>query len=294
MKTIASSNPICGRYIDVHGRRVHFLEHGDEAAPSVVLLHGCGSLAQEVLAPLRETDLHIVAPDRPGYGFSESLAGGRGPLAQSYWLEELIEALQLHDVVLAGHSIGCAPLLILAERRPDLVSGLCLIAPFCRPTPEQTMLLLRIAVAPAVGPLFTRHIVQRFAGYFGQRVMRAAHHPNPIPQHLLEFPYQHAANYRAICTMADELLGFNGDMERASELEIGCPVQVLYGDADGAVDPHWHLEWLAPRVPQADITWLEGGGHNPHHAAPDIVCGMVRAMAYSAGKKNHTRLYADG
>lgn len=280
MRSIAAIHPVRGRNINVHGRRIHFLEEGDELAPSVVLLHGCGSLAQEVVAPFRGTGLHIVAPDRPGYGFTEPLPPGhRGPLAQSVWLEQLIEALQLHEITLAAHSIGCAPLLLLADRRPDLVKSIFLMAPFCRPTPEQTMLLLRLAVAPGVGPLFAKHIVCRFADYLGQRIMRAAHHPNPVPQHLLDFPYRHAAKHQAHRTMADELWGFNVDMERASEIRTGCPIQVLYGDADTVVDPDWHLDWLAKRLPQTEIRRLNGIGHNPHHAAPEVARSMLRAVA---------------
>jgi len=73
---------------------VHLLKVGDDADPPIVLLHGCGSIAQEALAPFRKTGLHIVAPDWPGYGFSDPLPQGqRGPLAQSIWLEKLADAL---------------------------------------------------------------------------------------------------------------------------------------------------------------------------------------------------------
>ncbi|MFP3547015.1 alpha/beta hydrolase [Rhizobium sp. SIMBA_035] len=280
MIAVRERNPVRGCDINVGGRKVHVLEEGKKAAASVVLLHGCGSLAQEVLAPFSATGLHIVAPDRPGYGFSEPLSPGqRGPLAQSVWLEQLIEVLHLQDVTLAGHSIGCAPLLLLANRRPDLAKALFLIAPFCRPTPQQTMLLLRLAVAPGVGPLFARHVVQRFASYFGRRAMRAAHHPNPIPEHLLDFPYPHAANHQTLRTMADELWGFNADMQRVPELKISCPIQVICGDADAVVDPDGHLDWLAKRVPQIELRWLHGIGHNPHHAAPEIASSMLCAVA---------------
>jgi hypothetical protein len=49
-----------------------FLEDGDSADPHIVLLRGCGSLAQEALAPFRNAWLHIVAPDRPAGPYCSS------------------------------------------------------------------------------------------------------------------------------------------------------------------------------------------------------------------------------
>lgn len=133
MKPRQPHAPLRGFDRVVNGRNVHLLNVGDDAYPPVVLLHGCGSLAQEVLAPFRKTGLHIVAPDRPGYGLSDPLPQRlRGPLAQSLWLEDFVDALGFSSLTIAGHSIGCAPAILLARRRPDLVKSLVLIAPFCR------------------------------------------------------------------------------------------------------------------------------------------------------------------
>ncbi|MFP3547474.1 alpha/beta hydrolase [Rhizobium sp. SIMBA_035] len=208
MKPRQPHAPLRGFDQVLNGHKVHLLEERDSAGPPVLLLHGCGSLAQEVLAPFRNAGLHIVAPDRPGYGFSDPLPQGqRGPLAQSQWLEELADALGFGSLTIAGHSIGCAPAILLAQRRPDLVRSLVLIAPFCRPTPEQAMVLLRLAVAPGIGGVFSQQVLYRFADYFGGRVMRKAHYPNPVPDTLADFPYRHAASPQSLRMMADELLG---------------------------------------------------------------------------------------
>lgn len=131
---------------------MHILKVGDDADPPIVLLYGCGSLAQKMPASFRKTGLHIAAPDRPGCGFSNPLPQGqRGLLAQSLWLEEVAGALGFGSLTITGHPIGCAATIPLAQRRPDLVSCLVLIAPFGRPTPEQATVLLCLAVAPGTG-----------------------------------------------------------------------------------------------------------------------------------------------
>lgn len=261
---------------------MHLLKVGDDADPPIVLLHGCGSLAQEVLAPFRNAGLRIVAPDRPGYGFSDTLPQGqRGPLAQSIWLEELADALGFRSLTIAGHSIGCAPAILLAQRRPDLVKSLVLIAPFCRPTPEQAMVLLRLAVTPGIGGVFSQQVLYRFADYFGGRVMRKAHYPNPVPDTLLDFPYRHAASPQSLRMMADELLGFNADMAAVGNEPITCVTNIIYGMDDAVLDPHWHLDWLTRRIPQARIRLLQGVGHNPHHAASAVVRSVLHDAVWA-------------
>jgi pimeloyl-ACP methyl ester carboxylesterase len=211
MKQTQPLAPLRGFARLVNARTVHFLEDGDSADPPIVLLRGCGSLAQEALAPFRNAGLHIVAPDRPGYGFSDPLPQRlRGPQAQSIWLEHLVDALGFGSLTTAGHSIGCAPAILLAQPRPDLVQSLVLIAPFCRPTPEKAMVLLRLAVAPGIGGLFSQHVLYRFADYFGGRVMRM---------------------------MADELLQFNGDMAAVGDESIKCAADIIYGMDDAVLDP---------------------------------------------------------
>ncbi|MGO7793355.1 alpha/beta fold hydrolase, partial [Rhizobium ruizarguesonis] len=76
----------------------------------------------------------------------------RGPEGQSFWLEHLIASLDLPEVTIVAHSIGSAAALYLAARRPDLVRGLFLIYPCCRPVPPKPLIVLRSAVAPVVGP----------------------------------------------------------------------------------------------------------------------------------------------
>ncbi|WP_234908205.1 alpha/beta fold hydrolase [Rhizobium rhizogenes] len=227
MKQKQPHAPLRGFDQVVNGRKVHVMKVGDDAGPPIVLLHGCGSLAQEVLTPFRNAGLDIVAPDRPSYGFSDPLPQGqRGPLGQSRWLEEFVDALGFGSLTIAGHSIGCAPAILLAQRCPDLVKSLVLIAPFCRPTPEQTMVLLRLAVAPGIGGLFSQQVLYRFADYFGGRVMRKAHHPNPVPDTLTDFPYRHAASPQSLRMMADELLQFNVDMAAVGDEPITCMTDI--------------------------------------------------------------------
>lgn len=269
-------SPRIGTIIETGREQIHMLESGTIGANPVVLLHGCGSVAEEVTMPFRESGCHIMAPDRPGYGFSPALpVGERGPLGQSFWLERFLEALGLGPVVLAAHSIGSAPALHLAMRRPDLVKGLFLISPCCRPVPFKPFLVLRTAVAPMIGPVIRQHVIARWSAYFLDRGLRASSFPNPVSTELLGLPPMHVVTAASIQTMAEELWAFNGDMAPLTSLPADLPVSVLFGREDRIIEPGWHLGWLQERHPALSVELIDGVGHMPHHAVPDIALGML-------------------
>ena len=273
-------SPRVGKIIETGREQIHMLDSGSADGNPVVLLHGCGSIAEEVMMPFSGSGFDIIAPDRPGYGFSQALpAGERGPLGQSFWLERFLEALDLEEVVLAAHSIGCAPALHLAARRPDLVKGLFLISPCCRPVPFKPFIVLRSAMAPFVGPVIRQHVIARWSPYFLERGLRASSYPNPVTSWLSTLPAMHMVNAASIAAMAEELWAFNGDMLPLESLPADLPLSVLFGREDRIIEPRWHLDWLQARHSAARIELLDGVGHMPHHVAPDLALQMLGDLA---------------
>src|ERR1700728_4901691 len=62
------------RRVTVDGVGVFYREAGPKDAPTIVLLHGFPSSSREfdTLIPLLATRYHLIAPDFPGFGQSES------------------------------------------------------------------------------------------------------------------------------------------------------------------------------------------------------------------------------
>src|ERR1700704_2711179 len=65
---------IADRFVSVDGTRVFFREAGDPAAPAVLLLHGFPTSSHmfRALIPELAGQYHVVAPDLPGFGFSDA------------------------------------------------------------------------------------------------------------------------------------------------------------------------------------------------------------------------------
>ena len=61
-------------YIQVQGLRLFYREAGDPQAPAILLLHGfpTSSLMYRNLIPLLADRYHVIAPDLPGFGFSDA------------------------------------------------------------------------------------------------------------------------------------------------------------------------------------------------------------------------------
>jgi pimeloyl-ACP methyl ester carboxylesterase len=111
---------------------VRYREAGiaSEQAP-IVLLHGIGSGSGSWVRQLQAaTKRRVLAWDAPGYADSTPLKNSN-PLAQDYaqvlwkWLDEL----QITEVHLVGHSLGCIMAASAARLQPARIQQLTLLAP---------------------------------------------------------------------------------------------------------------------------------------------------------------------
>ena len=275
------SKPLFGKQAEIGARNVHYLQVG-EGRTTVVLLHGFASLAQEIAAPfVAREDVKFLAFDRPGYGFTDAITEGRkcGPACQARWLAEVLDAFGERNCIVVAHSMGSAVALWLAARRPDLVSRLLLLAPFCRPTRKLGAALLHAAVQPGIGPLITDRLAPMMANLMGPSFLRSALFPDPVPEHLENFPFAYAGRPGALRTMAREYLGFQSEMaefDRGQSLR--SRISVVFGTQDRVALPDWHLDWLGSLRASIDVEMIEGVGHAPHHARPEAVRACLQAL----------------
>lgn len=118
------------RRVQAGGIRLAYRTWGHAGAPPVVLLHALGEQSSDwtpvalALAP----SWRVYAPDLRGHGASD----WSGP----YTIEQLtadlhafLDAFDLDQVTLGGHSIGAPPAYLYAARYPDRVARLILEDP---------------------------------------------------------------------------------------------------------------------------------------------------------------------
>ncbi|MCP2032377.1 pimeloyl-ACP methyl ester carboxylesterase [Okibacterium sp. HSC-33S16] len=107
------------------GVRIAFTTSGPPVAPAMVVLHGLGEGAASwtTVGHFFADRFRVIALDLRGHGASD------WPGAYSFELMRddvvgVMEALQLRDIVLIGHSMGGTVAYLVASARPDLVARL--------------------------------------------------------------------------------------------------------------------------------------------------------------------------
>ncbi|MBX5088352.1 alpha/beta fold hydrolase [Rhizobium lentis] len=106
-------------------------ETNDGGRPPVLLLHGFPSASHQFrsLMELLGDRIRMIAPDLPGFGHTQIIAGAEDVFEYSFdnlsrTIEELIDALNLESCVMYVFDYGGPVGFRIAARRPGLVAGL--------------------------------------------------------------------------------------------------------------------------------------------------------------------------
>jgi len=110
---------------------VAYVDEGQ--GPLIVLVHGLGEHLgywSENFGPLVAQGFRVVALDLPGFGRSGKPRTEYGMAEQAGWLSAFLSAVAPETpAVVVGHSMGGQVAMRLALDAPELVRGLCLVAP---------------------------------------------------------------------------------------------------------------------------------------------------------------------
>ena len=116
------------KWIEANGVRLHYVDWGGSGRQPLLLVHGLQDCCRlfDFFARQMSERYHVIALDHRGHGDSA--------WADSYSLEDyvreleaVIEGLDLHDLVLMGHSAGAKDSFILASRQPNRLARLIIV-----------------------------------------------------------------------------------------------------------------------------------------------------------------------
>jgi pimeloyl-ACP methyl ester carboxylesterase len=262
------------------GRILGYRERPGRGRP-LVLVHGlmdC-SAGWETLA--KATHRPVVAFDLPGMGESDCPTS---PQIDAFAadLASAIELLGVRDFTLVGHSFGGAVVTALAERIPDEVAALVLLAPsgFGR------IAATELTSAPVVKQIFRHALPLALANpitatgiYMGMIA------PGRTPDRkLLGRLCSRAWRMTPGIQMASQAMADAGRSDSAFfRRRVGYqgPVLALWGSNDIVVSPG-HREGLATAFPQAEISVWDGMGHHPQRERPEELLRFVENGATHA------------
>lgn len=284
---VEQTYPASGTLVPVAGHDVHVIRQGS-AGPAVLMIHGASANAREftwTLAPRLDSEMRILMADRPGHGHSDRFEGAEELGAQARQMAGVLDALAPGEkAVIVGHSFGGAVALRLALDRPDLVSGLVLLAPVTHDWGSGgTAWYNTLAAPPVLGTAFSQ-LLPLVGPAQVKGGISSVFKPAPAPPGyfensgigLLFRPPNFRANARDVTALQEEL---GAQSARYPELKV--PVIVFSGSQDTVISPKLHVGELKKQVP-VELVILDHEGHMPHHGEGEAVADAIRRLALAA------------
>ena len=186
-RQIERRHPPVGRFVEVDGVRLHYLEQG--TGTPVVLLHGNVVTAEDwilsgVLDEVAARGHRVIAFDRPGYGYSDRPRHTTWTAAaQANLIRRALTRLGvISDAVVVGHSWGTLTAVALALADPAAVRGLVLVSGYYHPTLRADALLVAPATVPILGDMLRHTISPLFGAASLPLLLKGMFAPLPIPE----------------------------------------------------------------------------------------------------------------
>ncbi|MBV9927862.1 MAG: alpha/beta fold hydrolase [Acidobacteria bacterium] len=286
-RRVEAALPPLGRFVEVGGSRIHYLEKG--SGPTLLLIHGLGASMRTFTHSLLERlsgEFRVVVMERPGSGESTRGPGASARVrAQAETVSAFMKELGLERPLLVGHSMGGAVALTVALEHPEQVRGLALIAPLAGLQEAVPAVFNRLIItSPAVRRLVAWTVATPAAIVNRVRVLDTLFGPEAVPR-----DYATAGGGllglrpKSFCAASEDLVALQGELPPlvARYPELRMPVGIIYGKGDRVLDHRAHGVEVASKIAGAELELIEGG-HMLPLTAPDVVAGFVKRVAERA------------
>lgn len=263
-------------FVDVKGRRTRVYLAGDASAPPILLLHGIARSLEDwelQFERYRDAGYRVIAPDLPGFGFSERLPFRTTlPTLTAGVLETLDAIDEKRPMHVMGHSLGGACALQLLAAAPERVASLVLVS--SAGFGVEVHPLMRMIATPVVGSFAACHPT-RLTVRMIERTSRAdktmvTEEAIDRAMAMARIPTAGAVFHemaRSLTTVRKVRPEWRAEL-LADVSRYARPTAIVWGDGDRILPPK-HVEAARRAVPHAQVHIFEGVGHMPQAEAPD-------------------------
>lgn len=252
---------IVADHVDVRNIRIWVESGGD--GPPLLYLPGSHPEGDDPALPLLSKDFRVYRPHHPGFGHSDDDPAVDSVLDLSFRYLDLLDALGLDRVFLAGLSLGGWIAAQVAVLAPERIAKLVLACPAGLRPPVP------------VPDLFTLDPVELAA---------LVHHEPHAQRAAVATVTQMSADQERLTRYlrsraATAHLGWNPylhDPKLAGRLHrVCCDVLLIWGAVDKLLPPECALAWQQA-LPGARLELVENAGHRPHAEQPAAFAELVR------------------
>lgn len=286
-------NPPRGRFLDIDGVRLHYVERG-EGQP-LVLLHGNGSMIEDFessgLVEQAARTYRVIVFDRPGYGHSSRPRDVLwSPDRQAGLIREALARIGAGPAIVLGHSWGASVAVALALDHPDSVAALVLASGYYYPTARVDVAAMAGPAVPLLGDVLRYTLAPPASRLLWPALMRKIFGPREVPREFAEgFPEGMAVRPSQLRASAEESAMMIPDAvrfrDRYGDLEM--PVVIVAGEADRLVDTVRQSAQLHREIAGSLFRPVAGAGHMVHQTDTDAVMAAIDESAAAAKRRAH-------
>ena len=283
-KKAENDNPPLGRFLEVNGVRLHYVERGSGAP--LILLHGNGSMIQDFessgLIDLAAKHRRVIVFDRPGFGHSDRPRNVVWtPGAQAELILSALAQLRVSNAIVLGHSWGASVAVALALRSPQMVAGLVLASGYYYPTLRLDVIPLSASALPLLGDVLRHTLSPIVSRLMWPLLMAKVFGPLPVPKKFEAFPKEMAVRPSQMrASAAESALMIPDAVQLRNEYAgLKMPVVVIAGDEDRLIDIDAHSARLHREITQSKFHRVIGSGHMIHQTATVQVMAAINEVS---------------
>ena len=264
-KKAAQYLPPAGTFTQLGNTKLHYVDQGQ--GPTIVMIHGLAGSLQNFtygLASALAKNYRVICVDRPGCGYSVRASHANPSLeAQADTMVELLDHLGIESAIFVGHSLGGAISLAAAQRHPERVKALALIAPLTHLPDAPSPVFKALDVpSPLLRSLLGWTLAIPGTLYRMSLSLKIIFGPERAPRDF-------AIRGGGILSLKPQtFITASSDVQNAIQsmpaIEVAyanmkTPVHVLFAQEDRILDCKQNGEDLPSRIPGAQITLVKGG-----------------------------------
>lgn len=278
-KTAERNNPPMGKFVEVDGVRLHYIERGQ--GEPLVLLHGNGSMIQDFassgLLDEAARKYRVIVFDRPGFGYSmRPRLTVWTPKAQADLICKALGQIGISRAIVFGHSWGASVAIALALRAPERVTRLILASGYFYPSVRSDVLASWQAI-PVLGDVISHTVSPILARMMWPALMRKIFQPSIVPRKFAGFPKELALRPSQLRASAAEsgLLTPAAFALHKDYAVLTMPVAIVAGADDRLVDTEKQSARLHREIRHSTLRRVAGVGHMVHQSATEAVMAAI-------------------
>jgi pimeloyl-ACP methyl ester carboxylesterase len=278
-------NPPIGKFIECDGVRLHYIERGKPDAPCVVLLHGNGTMLQDLtisgIVDLLARNNRVICFDRPGFGHSQRPRSRLWTAtAQANLLVKALDQLRVHNPVVFGHSWGTLVAIAVALHKHYAIQGLVLASGYYFPTVRFDVWMMSGPAVPVLRDLLRYTVAPIISWAALPSILRKIFAPRSVPFVFKnEFPTGLMLRPKQLRAAAEEsglLIPATAQLQ-SQYSDIKCPVRIFHGTEDQVIEPA-HSQRLHDVLEDSVLRLVQDSGHMVTYAEPHGIDQAIAAL----------------